>query len=105
MATQSDFSGVELARIYNERFSAAELEGKQQLWEALYEGFFRQYIRTSDTVLDLGAGSCEFINACHAVNAPIGTAAVSTNVADFGLSAASFSARTAYSAQPPPKSA
>jgi SAM-dependent methyltransferase len=68
MATQSDFSGVELARIYNERFSAEELEGKQQLWEALYEGFLRQYIRTSDTVLDLGAGSCEFINACHATD-------------------------------------
>ena len=68
MTAQPDFTGVELARIYTERFSAAELEGKQQLWEALYEGFFRRFIRTSDTVLDLGAGSCEFINACHATD-------------------------------------
>jgi predicted component of type VI protein secretion system len=45
------------------------------------------------------------IKACHAVNAASGTAAASVKVVVFGLSAASFSARTAYSAQPPPKSA
>ena len=45
------------------------------------------------------------INDCHAVNAASGTAAASTKLADFGLIAASFSASTAYSAQPPPKSA
>jgi SAM-dependent methyltransferase len=61
-----DFSGDELARLYQERFSTHELDGKRQLWEALYDGFLRRYVRTSDTVLDLGAGSCEFINACHA---------------------------------------
>lgn len=61
-----DLSGHELAKLYDERFSPAELEGKRQLWEALYAGFFRRFIRASDTVLDLGAGSCEFINACHA---------------------------------------
>jgi SAM-dependent methyltransferase len=61
-----DFSGDELAKIYGERFSAAELESKRQLWQALYEGFFARFIRPSDTVLDLAAGSCEFINACTA---------------------------------------
>jgi SAM-dependent methyltransferase len=64
----TDFSGGELARLYADRFSAAELEGKRQLWAALYDGFFRKMIRSTDTVLDLGAGSCEFINACHATN-------------------------------------
>jgi SAM-dependent methyltransferase len=68
MSTEQDFSGSELARLYTERFTEAEREGKRQLWEALYEGFFRRFIRASDTVLDLGAGSCEFINACHAAN-------------------------------------
>jgi SAM-dependent methyltransferase len=67
LSTQpQDFSGAELAKLYQERFSVEELTGKRHLWEALYEGFLRQYVRSSDTVLDLGAGSCEFINACHA---------------------------------------
>jgi SAM-dependent methyltransferase len=65
---EADFSGVELARLYRERFTDHELEGKRQLWQALYDGFFRKMIKRSDTVLDLGAGSCEFINACHASN-------------------------------------
>jgi SAM-dependent methyltransferase len=62
-----DFSGPELAKLYSDRFSTDELDGKRHLWEALYAGFLVRYVRHSDTVLDLGAGSCEFINACHAV--------------------------------------
>lgn len=64
----TDFSGSELARLYSERFNPDELEAKRQLWTALYDGFFRPMINSTDTVLDLGAGSCEFINACHASN-------------------------------------
>jgi ubiquinone/menaquinone biosynthesis C-methylase UbiE len=67
-ANAAEFSGGELAKLYNDRFSAAELEGKRQLWQALYDGYFRRYVRAEDTVLDLAAGSCEFINACHATN-------------------------------------
>jgi SAM-dependent methyltransferase len=63
-----DLSGDELARLYQDRFDADELDGKRELWQALYDGFFKQYVRATDTVLDLGAGSCEFINACHASN-------------------------------------
>ncbi len=62
------FRGEELARIYAERVNAAEMESKRQLWQALYEGFFTRFIRPTDTVLDLAAGSCEFINACRAAN-------------------------------------
>jgi len=58
-----DFSGTELAQLYDGRFSAAELEGKRQLCEALCRGFFDRYIGAEDTVLDLAAGSCEFTNA------------------------------------------
>lgn len=67
-ATETDFSGGELAKLYRGRFTQDELEGKRQLWQALYDGFFRKMIKRNDTVLDLGAGSCEFINACHASN-------------------------------------
>jgi len=63
-----DFSGGELARLYRGRFTVDELMNKRQLWQALYDGFFRRMIKREDTVLDLGAGSCEFINACHATN-------------------------------------
>jgi SAM-dependent methyltransferase len=63
-----DFSGAELARLYQGRFSPAEMRGKQELWEALYQGFLTRYIRPTDTVLDLGAGSCEFINVCPATD-------------------------------------
>jgi SAM-dependent methyltransferase len=63
-----DLTGEELAKIYGERFSGAELESKRRLWQALYQGFFVRYVRATDTVLDLAAGSCEFINACHAAS-------------------------------------
>jgi SAM-dependent methyltransferase len=66
LTKESDFSGAELAQLYGERFSAAELDSKRQLWEALCRGFFDRYVDPDDTVLDLAAGSCEFINACRA---------------------------------------
>lgn len=68
MTVTQDFSGGELSRLYQERFSDAELEGKRALWAALYRGYFRRFVREQDTVLDLAAGSCEFINVCHAAN-------------------------------------
>lgn len=62
----TDLDGAQLSKLYTERFSAAELDGKRQLWEALCRGFFDRYIAPEATVLDLGAGSCEFINSCRA---------------------------------------
>lgn len=61
--TAGSFSGSELALLYQERFSDEELAGKRLLWETLCRNFFDRYIGADDTVLDLGAGSCEFINA------------------------------------------
>ena len=60
------YSGAELTKLYKERFSAEELENKRRLWETLCRQFLDQYIDPQNTVLDLGAGSCEFINACRA---------------------------------------
>src|SRR4051812_1978709 len=61
-----DFTGAQLSTLYDERFSAAELAGKRVLWQAVCRGFLDHYIRPTDTVLDLAAGTCEFINACRA---------------------------------------
>ena len=35
---------------------------KGRVWRVLCRAFFQQYIRPGDTVLDIGAGYCEFIN-------------------------------------------
>lgn len=53
----------ELADLYRERFTAAELRLKKPIWEVLCSRVFQKYIEPTDTVLDLGAGTCEFINA------------------------------------------
>src|ERR1043166_2941048 len=42
-------------------------------------------------------------NDCHAVKAPIGTAAASTKFKDFGFAATSHSLTVTYCAQAPPK--
>jgi SAM-dependent methyltransferase len=54
---------VDLTRLYRERFSDQELAFKSRMWQVLCERFFQRFVAETDTVLDLGAGSCEFINA------------------------------------------
>jgi SAM-dependent methyltransferase len=63
---RGDFSGSELALMYSERFSDDELRSKRLLWETLCRRFFDRYVAATDTVLDLGAGSCEYVNAARA---------------------------------------
>ena len=58
--------GDDLERLYNRRFSGDELVDKQVLWTTLCQSFLDEYIDAGDTVLDLGAGRCEFINTVHA---------------------------------------
>lgn len=55
-----------LRSTYEQRFSAAELRDKQVLWRTLVDEVFQQYVPATGTVLDLGAGYCEFSNAVHA---------------------------------------
>ncbi|MBS2966671.1 class I SAM-dependent methyltransferase, partial [Actinocrinis puniceicyclus] len=59
-------TGPELAKLYEARFTDAELTAKRHMWETLCRRFLSPYIGSGDTVLDLGAGRCEFINACPA---------------------------------------
>jgi ubiquinone/menaquinone biosynthesis C-methylase UbiE len=55
-------SAVALASLYSNRFSPAEQRQKDQIWRVLCRDFFQRYVQPGDTVLDVGAGYCEFIN-------------------------------------------
>ena len=57
------FDGELLSPMYGERFDDVDLEYKAALWQILCEDFFQRYVGPDDVVLDLGAGSCEFINS------------------------------------------
>lgn len=52
----------ETSQLYQARFRAHEQARKNQLWKVLCARFFQKYVRPGDSVLDLGAGFCEFIN-------------------------------------------
>jgi SAM-dependent methyltransferase len=54
--------GADLERIYATRFGPRR-DDRRRLWETLVEARFQRYIAPNDTVLDLAAGYCEFINA------------------------------------------
>lgn len=54
---------MELPRLYALRFNAAEQERKQRVWRVLCRSFFQRYVEPDATLLDVGAGQCEFINA------------------------------------------
>ena len=56
------------SRIYRYRFSKEELAFKRDLWKVLCSKFFQRYIPEEATVMDLGAGYCEFINNIKAVS-------------------------------------
>ena len=51
-----------LRSVYAHRFSPSELSSKRTLWRTLCDAYFQRYVPRDGTVLDLGAGYCEFIN-------------------------------------------
>jgi SAM-dependent methyltransferase len=51
----------ELEAIYATRFGA-RTAARSVLWETLVTSYFQQFVTPTDTVLDLAAGYCEFIN-------------------------------------------
>ncbi len=55
-------AGVALSHLYNSRFSMEDRQRKSLIWQVLCADFFQRYIKPTDTVLDIGAGYCEFIN-------------------------------------------
>jgi SAM-dependent methyltransferase len=56
----------DLIRIYRQRFDDRDLDNKQVLWRVLVEDFFQRYVPREGTVVDLGAGNCEFVNQVQA---------------------------------------
>ena len=61
MSPAPDRRKSELEQIYSTRFGARR-DDRRRLWETLVDAHFQQYIAPDDTVLDLAAGYCEFIN-------------------------------------------
>lgn len=55
-----------VSELYAARFSAADREAKSRLWQVLWDGFFHRYVAADACVVDLGAGSCELVNAVRA---------------------------------------
>jgi SAM-dependent methyltransferase len=56
----------ELDRIYSNRFSPVARRYKVRTWKTICEAFLSRYVPPGGTVLDIGAGYCEFINHIRA---------------------------------------
>jgi SAM-dependent methyltransferase len=57
--------GVDVQSIYERRF-ADTLAFRRQMWEVLCRQFFQQHVPETATVVEIGAGYCEFINNIRA---------------------------------------
>lgn len=55
----------EITRLYRARFQK-ELGERNDIWKVLCRDFFQKYIKAADSVCDIGAGYCEFINNIQA---------------------------------------
>jgi SAM-dependent methyltransferase len=58
--------GAHLDDLYANRFPAPDRVQKTRLWQTLCAAFFSRYVSPGDTVLDVGAGYCDFINHVNA---------------------------------------
>jgi SAM-dependent methyltransferase len=55
-----------LKNLYESRFDASAQAEKDRIWQVLCREFFSRYVKTTDTVVDIGAGYCEFTNNIEA---------------------------------------
>lgn len=82
------------AKIYRNRFPKREYMSRQTVWTVLTKHFFQNYISQDDTVLDIGAGYCEFLKVVRCKHkvavdinsdtkkfAPIGTEVINSDAA------------------------
>lgn len=58
----------DLEAIYRLRFDERELASKRTLWRVLVRDFFQRFVPVDGSVVDLGAGNCEFINEVRAAH-------------------------------------
>ncbi|BCS34684.1 hypothetical protein TBR22_A39100 [Luteitalea sp. TBR-22] len=57
--------GVDVQAVYERRFGDT-LAFRRQMWDVLCRDFFQQYVPADATVVEIGAGYCEFINHIRA---------------------------------------
>jgi ubiquinone/menaquinone biosynthesis C-methylase UbiE len=53
---------MDLRKIYTTRFLHEELPQKNEIWKVICQTFFSRFVPPTATVVDIGAGYCEFIN-------------------------------------------
>ena len=53
---------MDISGLYTRRFTHSDRARKAATWRILCSDFFQRYVQPSDTVIDMGAGYCEFIN-------------------------------------------
>jgi len=56
---------MDVEAIYKRRFTP-DIEFRQKMWPLLCRDFFQKYVSEDSTILEVGAGYCEFINHIHA---------------------------------------
>src|SRR5262245_8348848 len=57
--------GADLETIYAHRFREFETE-RNRVWQLLAREYFQRWVKSTDVILDVGAGYCEFINNIQA---------------------------------------
>src|SRR5260370_331125 len=58
--------GLNVSKLYSVRFAPEDKERKDRVWRVLCRHFFQKYVDRAATILDIGAGHCEFINHIEA---------------------------------------
>jgi SAM-dependent methyltransferase len=53
---------MQLKNLYENRFPEESLAKKTAIWKVLCTNYFSRFVKSSDHVVDIGAGYCEFIN-------------------------------------------
>jgi SAM-dependent methyltransferase len=53
---------MDLQSLYSQRFPEQDLAHKNAIWKVICDDFMSKHVRAGDTVVDVGAGYCEFIN-------------------------------------------
>jgi SAM-dependent methyltransferase len=53
--------------VYNRRFAGIE-QRRAKVWQTLARHYFHRWVKPADTIMDVGAGYCEFINSIRAAH-------------------------------------
>lgn len=56
---------IDVKSIYSRRFNS-DIEFRKKIWSLLCAEFFQKFVPVESTILEVGAGYCEFINNIHA---------------------------------------